>query len=233
MRFRCAADIQNFFMDQWFVIKLSNIVEEKRRQRFEFLYALYNLSNGKENSYKDTLEIGRICRFKRDIVFNIVAYLKGEGLVDYLDFGNQVAITHPDVIHIEEALSKPDIETKYFPPAQSLNINIIHTMVNSSIQQNSPHAQQKVIINEKNIQEIAKIIQLMKRSLYSLGLDAESLSDLQAEIQRLETELSLSKPKDRIIDESLLSAMEILGKVANISGLATTIINMTNNLVPV
>jgi hypothetical protein len=34
------------------------------------------------------------------LTFNIVAYLKGEGLVDYLDFGNQVAITHPGVIHI-------------------------------------------------------------------------------------------------------------------------------------
>jgi hypothetical protein len=124
-----------------------------RRQRFQFLYALYNLSDGKENSYKNTLEVGRICRFNRDIVFNIVAYLKGEGLVDYLDFGNRVAITHLGVIHIEEALSTPDRETKYFPPAQSLNIIIIHIMVKSSIQQDSLHAKQKVIVNEKNIQE--------------------------------------------------------------------------------
>jgi hypothetical protein len=108
-------------------------VEEKRRQRFQFLYALYNLTDGKEHSYKDTLEVGKVCGFNQDIVLNVVAYLKGEGLVDYIDFGSQVAVTHLGVIQVEESLSRPDKKTKYFPPAQGLNINIIHTMINSSI----------------------------------------------------------------------------------------------------
>jgi hypothetical protein len=76
--------------------------------------------------------------------------LKGEGLVDYIDFGGQVAVTHLGVIQVEEALSKPDNETKYCPAVKDLNINIIHTMINSSIKQNSPHAKQIHIVNQKN-----------------------------------------------------------------------------------
>jgi hypothetical protein len=57
----------------------------------------------------------------------------------------------------------------------------------------------------------------------------ESRSDLQAETQRIDTELSLSKPKHQILADSLLSAKEILEKVANISNLAMTIINKINN----
>jgi hypothetical protein len=62
-----------------------------------------------------------------------------------------------------------------------------------------------------------------------MGLDAESRSDLQAETQRIDTELSLSKPKHQILSDSLFSAKEILEKVANISNLAMTIINKINN----
>jgi hypothetical protein len=66
--------------------KIALNIEEKRSQRFQFLYALYNLTDGKEHSYKDTLEVGKVCGFNQDIVFNVVAYLKGEGLsqVSYL-----------------------------------------------------------------------------------------------------------------------------------------------------
>jgi hypothetical protein len=155
--------------------------------------------------------------------------LKGEGLVDYIDFGGQVAVTHLGVIQVEEALSKPDNETKYFPAVKDLNINIIHTMINSSIKQNSPHAKQIHIVNQKNIKEIAEINEQLKQSLDNIGLDAESRSDLKAETQRIDTELSLSKPKHQILSDSLSSAIEILEKVANISNLAMTLINKVNN----
>lgn len=63
-----------------------------------------------------------------------------------------------------------------------------------------------------------------------MGLDAESRSDLQAETQRIDAEISLSKPKHQTLADSLSSAKEILEKVANISNLAMTIINKINNL---
>jgi hypothetical protein len=206
-------------------------IEEKKKQRFEFLYALYHIADGKEYAYKDTFEIGRICRFDKDLTLNVVGYLKGEGLVDYLDFGNQVAITHSGVIHIEDALSRPKAETKYFPPTEGVNINIIHNMANSLIQQNSPLAQQTVLtLNDTNLQDIYEIIRLLNEFISTGELDAEFRTDLDTEARRMNIELSNVRPKSRILCASLLCAKDILDNLEDASFLKTSLRTKINKL---
>lgn len=52
-------------------------------------------------------------------------------------------------------MSKPEEETKYFPPTEGVNINVIHNMVNSLIQQNSPLARQIIhTINDMSLPDV-------------------------------------------------------------------------------
>ena len=182
-------------------------IEEMKRKRFRFLHRLYELTGGDESKLFDMFQIGKELGFDMDLTNNIAQYLKGEGLIEVLALDGIIGILHWGVREVEEALSNPDTPTCHFPP---VNIISIGQMVNSQIQQASPEATQVVTIDERRYEELKQVIQSLRESIDKLGLEPLQKSDLQAEIQTIEVQMSSSKPKATIISECLGSIRRIL-----------------------
>ncbi len=187
-------------------------IEEIKKKRFQFLHKLFELTGGDESIGNDMYVIGKELDFDEDLTDKITQYLVGEQLIrEDLGF---ISISHPGIREVEEALTNPDKPTCHFPP---LNFIYIGQMTNSQIQQASPSATQVNTIGEDRYEEVKKIIQSLKESIDQLGLVAQQKSDLQAEIQTIEAQMSCSKPKGTLITECLGSIRRILeGAVGNI-----------------
>jgi hypothetical protein len=182
-------------------------IEEMKKQRFQFLNRVYELSGGSQFHFVNMYEIGQEFGFDRESTIDIAQYLSEEGLIENEDTGGNLTISHHGVCEVEEALSNPDKPTTYFPP-----VNIIHVsqMINSQIQQGSPGATQAITFAQEKYDELKKVLLALKESIDQLNLQVEQKSDLQAEIQTIEAQMSSSKPKATIITESLGSIRRIL-----------------------
>jgi predicted transcriptional regulator len=101
---------------------MSNDVDEKRKQRLEFMDALYRITDGVEMFLTTVDEVATEVDIDAATANKIAEYLVGEGLMRYEAMGGVIAISHTGVVKVERALSQPDIATEHFPPA----INVIH-----------------------------------------------------------------------------------------------------------
>jgi len=188
-----------------------NTIEEKRKQRFQFLKRLYELSGGDKFKSFEMFEIGKELGFDKKLTANIAQYLEGEMLIEYIAFGGIIAITHNGIVEVEEALSNPDEPTEHFP---ALNIISVGQMVNSQIQQASPQSIQLITIDQSKINEIKQFLSELKKSIDQLGLIKEQVTELQSEIKTIEAQITSSKPKSIILTESLKTIRNILEGVA-------------------
>jgi len=195
-----------------------NTIEDMKEKRFQFLYTLYNLAGGDEFKWFNMFQIGKELGFDRALTDNIVRYLKRERLIE-LGPRNIIGISHDGIRKIEEALPNPDIPT----PPPPTNIVAIGQMINSQIQQASPEATQVGTVNEDRYEELKEVIQSLKESIDKLDLESQDKSDIQAEIQTIEAQMSSSKPKVTIITECLGSIRRILEGAA--SSLASSLLS--------
>lgn len=201
-------------------------IEETKKKRFQFLRRLYEETEGSKFNRVDSYQVGEKHGFDRDLTDKITQYLNDENLIKFVGLNTSlIEITHEGVREVEEALSNPDAPTTHFPP---LNI-IIGPVINSPIQQGSPQATQEVIIGEDKCEELKGLLQSLKESIDKLGLEAQAKSDLQADIQTIEAQMSSSKPKLTIITECVGSIRNILeGAAGNV--LASLLLNKINVL---
>ncbi|GAH96033.1 unnamed protein product [marine sediment metagenome] len=68
-------------------VRMVNI-EDMKKKRFLFLNRLYELSGGSTTKVFDDppSQIGKELGFDKDLAWNIVIYLKGEGVIDRIIF---------------------------------------------------------------------------------------------------------------------------------------------------
>ena len=71
-------------------------------------------------------------------------------------------------------------------------------------------ATQAITVGEGGREELGEILQLLKKSMNDLQLEPQQESDLRAEIQTMESQMTSSRPKRGIIIESLNSVRTIL-----------------------
>lgn len=184
-----------------------NQIQDIKMKRYQFLHILYNLSNVDIFKTFNVYEIGKELGFDRNLIQNIVSYLKNEGLIEIRAIGGIISITHLGIQEIEKAFSNPEKPTDYFP---SLNVILIGQMAHSQIQQSSSKSIQIGIVDENRYSEIREIIRLLKENLDKLNLKIIDKADIQTEIQTIELQMSSSKPKSTIIKECLISIKRIL-----------------------
>lgn len=181
-----------------------NQIQDIKMKRYQFLHKLYDLSSGDIFKTFNMYEIGKELGFDRNLIQNIVSYLKNEGLIEIRAIGGIISITHLGLQEIEKAFSNPDKPTD-FP---SLNIILIGQMAHSQIQQSSSKSIQTGIVDENKYSEIREVIKLLRENLDKLNLIYKS--DIQTKIQTIESQMSSSKPKNTIIKECLISIRSIL-----------------------
>lgn len=93
--------------------------------------------------------------------------------------------------------------------------NYIGSMQNSQLQQDSSGAVQKLNINIKiNINDLLAFIAELKKSINKLNLEKNEKQELIAEVGTIENQANSTKPKEKIIFESLKTLRTILEGVA-------------------
>jgi hypothetical protein len=184
-----------------------NSIEEKQKQRFKFLNKVYKLTGDSQFHFVNMFEIGEELGFDRETTVNVEQFLYEERLIENLTAGGDFTISHRGVCEVEKALSNPDKPTTYFPP-----VSIIHVgqMINSQIQQSSPGGIQSITFPQEKHNDLKKVLTELKESIDQLNLKDQQCSDLRAEMQTIEAQMTSSKPKSVIITESLGSIRRIL-----------------------
>ena len=196
-------------------------VEKKHKDRFLFLHQLYEKTNGDIHERQNMYELGSELGFNQNETKLAYQYLKGEGLVEIHGMPAKIGITHLGVRTIEDALSKPDEPTDYFPP---VNIISIGTMSHSVIQQASPGALQEVKYGESEIQAIRAVVEEFRGNLRELGLTDKQQQQAQADASTIEAQLASPNPRHSIINDCL-SALKGLLLAAATSATSTVIID--------
>lgn len=188
---------------------------EKKTNRFRFLHALYEATDGDTHAILSMWKLGLSLGLDRESTSGVVDYLNGEHLLEYRALGGEIGITHYGVLEVERALSEPEKPTQYFPPV--VNITHVHSMVNSQIQQGSHGSQQSFSISQNDMGAIGDFVRELGARLDTAGL-AESLrAEVRAEVSSIEAQLASPKPKQSIIREGLLSIRTILeGAIGNV-----------------
>lgn len=185
-------------------------LEETKIDRFNFLKKVY------EKKTRGGLQIFEASKIAEEIGLNgdeadlVVEYLEGENLIETHDEnGELISITHYGKLKIEEALSKPNEPTEYFPP-----VNIIYNygeMHNSPIMQSSTASNQTFNLTENNSTELKKFIELFERRISELPFKSEEdKNEAVAEVQTIKSQVSSPRPKEIVIQESRKTMRNIL-----------------------
>jgi hypothetical protein len=151
-------------------------------------------------------DVGTELGFSKEETSAICEFLAGEYLLEHVHLGGGVAITHHGVVEIENALAHPDKPTEYFP---AVNVIHIHNMHQSQIQQGTFASSQSATYSA-DPQLISAFITELRAILPSLSLDADTKSEVEAEIATIGAQLSSARPKQKILKECLVSIRTIL-----------------------
>jgi hypothetical protein len=214
-----------------------DLIDRRKELRTRFVNELYETVDG---SAFDPVGVGYVAgRVGLDIskpedereALGITQYLEGEGLIRMLAVGGVVALTHRGAREVEDARRRPDQPTDHFAP---INIVYAQTITHSAIQQGSPQATQSLtIVNQGDLQQLEDLVQSLRGSIDSLGLDEDQQAELEADIQTLEAQLASPKPKKEVISPGLQSVRRILegaASQATASGLLEAIQTLSNSL---
>lgn len=185
-------------------------LEQKKKNRFLFLEALYNDSNGDSGATFDMWEVGNELKFERDEISRIVDYLIGENLIESVALGGMISLTHWGIKEVEQVLENPDKPTEHFLPINVINIG---TMANSTLQQATSHSIINFQLNETKTTALDTILKSLNDIKDSLNISKELRGELLSEIQTLEIQRQSPKPKGSIIGEALKSVRTILESV--------------------
>ena len=186
-------------------------IDQLRKKRFQFLHRLYEKTEGNEREMVNMWELGNELGFDKAETNRISQYLVGEYLMEYAAQGGIIAITHQGIIEVEDALSNPEEPTQYFPPVNIINI---HHMQNSQIQQGTIESTQSQFVELKIINDIQEFIELLKDKLPDLCLNVEDMSEIEADIKTVQSQMASSKPKKGVLRECLSSMQRVLEGVA-------------------
>lgn len=207
-------------------------LEKKREGRLRFMVGLYETVDGFDAQAVETAQVAAKLGLEvsnpddRLEIMKRVRYLQGEGLINVseaIDDTESINITHKGVREVEDAMSKRDEPTEHFPAFSSVYANI---MGNSSKQQaDSEDVQALATITENNRLEVVRIIQSLQTWTGQLAFDEDQRSEVETDIQTIETQLGSPRPKVRIIELSLQSVKRTIEEASSMPGTPTSIIS--------
>ena len=198
-----------------------NDIQQIRADRFRFLQAYYEFSGGDLYKWAPIQDVGNFLGFDRSRTQNIAHFLAEEGLLKFWAIGGHCGITHAGIVEVENALSRPETPSHYFPATSTIHIE---SMVNSVIQQNSPNAIATIRVDATTLADIANFLNTLESSLPHLGLTDTAASDVSAEIGTIRSQLSSSRPKNSVIGECISSIRNVIEGCAG-SVIATNLLN--------
>jgi hypothetical protein len=192
--------------------------DEIRAQRFAFLKAVYDATDGSTDRFVNMNEIGEKLAFDEQLTDKIATYLVHEHLLEWAAMGGIIELTHWGVKEVEEVLSTPTEPTEHFPSLvvaeNYINVGSIH---GSQIQQATEGSVQTQA--PLDVDPLRDLVEQIRAAEQTLELDDDDRRELQASVGTVDAQLGSSRPDRGILRTSLASAQRILEGAAG-SGVA-------------
>lgn len=196
-------------------------IEEKRKQRFQFLHLVYERTNGNASTDVNKNDIGKELGWDTETTTSVTRYLKGEGLIKQFTIGGAIYLTHEGVKEVELALEKPTESTTYFPPTiniitgNSFNNSIVN--ISSSLENLSQSIGEISNVDEGQKEELQQLLNELKQELEQIPdnhiEDAEAIVWTAENLIEEKTSENPNKTKIQISKEGLKKAAENLASV--------------------
>lgn len=187
---------------------MANVTLDQRRAwRLAFMKKLYDITGGNQAAFVDMWELGTELGIPRDEINGVTDHLDGEGLLEYVALGGQIAITHAGRKEVEDALATPDRPTRHFPP-----INVIHigSMVNSNLQQGTSGTATINAGSGLDIAALKAFVDVLQKRDAELGqLGDDAAAEARAERATLAAQAASPRPKMEIVRSGLESLKHI------------------------
>jgi len=186
-------------------------IEEKKKQRFQFLKKVFDVCHGSQSYMSNMWEIGNALNLDKRITQDITNYLIEEDLLKAGAMGGGIMLAHNGIKEVEEALENPDRATEHFMP-----FNIIHVqnMNNSVIQQGVSQSSQAVNQSSFDLEKFKGFLIEVKNALPQLNLPEEKSREILAEIATAQAQIDSPKPKKTILKEVLQTMRSLIEGVA-------------------
>jgi hypothetical protein len=164
-------------------------IEEKRAQRFRFMQAVYEQTQGDRFRTTQVGVIAHLVGLDEKEADDTAQYLVDEGMLGWAAFQGVLEITHRGVVEVELALSEPAQPTQHFPP-----INFIHIerMTDSQIQLGTT-ASAQTMTNAVTPDDRASVL-VWLAALRQLELAADAKAEADAQIATIEAQVKSKKP---------------------------------------
>jgi len=185
--------------------------QEMQHKRFQFLKKLYEVTKADESIFVNPSDLGAELGINGSEIDRICDYLHSEGLIGF-DILDSTCIKHKGIVEVEDALSKPDEPTSYFPPVSY--IIQVEQMIGSQIQQGTNQSSQVLDYNNNDTETILKIITDLKSQLPEFKLDVQTQAEVESDITTIETQIKSPHPKSTVIKECLMSLRTVLEGIA-------------------
>lgn len=182
-------------------------IEKKKRQRFELLKRLYDITDGDTFQIVDMRTIGKELGLDDDATGSLVQYLIDEGLVKWAASGGLIEITHDGVLEIEEALDNPEKATEHFP---AINLIQADTIIDSSIQLGGIRNVQITDYSREDLQALSGIIDSILKDIGSFNLRPDDEQQVRADLQTALAQAKSPKPRRDFVRASLKTVFDIL-----------------------
>jgi hypothetical protein len=188
---------------------MSEALEERERLRLLFMTTVYEKTHGDRFTFTSLADIAPVLSITTEEAGRIGQFLVDRGLIEWAAFGGVIAITHRGVVEIEQAQREPGSPTEFFPP-----FNVIHIehMTNSHIQQGTTQSVQNIneSVAAEETRALAEFLDDIRRRKSDLGLGAETVADLDAQVATLDAQMRSPQPKRAVLRMVGGVLMEIL-----------------------
>lgn len=183
-------------------------IEAKRALRLAFMKRLYELTDGNELVGIPLEQLTDDLDWDLRTAESVFDYLIHEGLIDSPGLSGEALITHRGVREVEDALSRPQQATEYFPPVVTVHVG--GDLVGSQIQAGTVRStQEQTVALDQHREAIVAFVDEMRRALSDSSVDTTTRAEGQASLVAVEAQLQLDKPNPTLLREGLRSLRAI------------------------
>jgi hypothetical protein len=172
-------------------------------EREAYMSALYRLTGGRTTLSKSSREVGAEIGLSDEVRDDVEDWLRSEGLIEFVAFGPQVALTHTGRRRFEPGSRVEAMES----PSTSTIINIAGNVSQSSIGQSGGHIEFHVdaAIDDDTVAAIHGYLETLARALQQHGRDLQPdvAGLLEANRSTIESQLVSPAPDREVLRRTI------------------------------
>lgn len=176
--------------------------EQRKAARYKMLEKIYEETGGSEISFVDIYDIGEKLNFTTDLSETTATYLANERLIEFKALGGCAGITHFGIKQYEQAIKKPEQESRFFPPVSIIQ-NILTADKIENVQFQQGNYQSKQEMNKNGEYDVVLLwLKNLEEAIKNENRN-ETLAVIKNDIEFIKNNIASGKPDKKYISLAL------------------------------